>query len=73
VQDEGEGIPPDELPYLFDRYYRGGAQSKSRRGLGLGLYIAHALAGMHGGTLSATSTVGSGSTFELWLPSEDRK
>jgi signal transduction histidine kinase len=67
-RDEGEGIPPHELAHLFERYYRAPAQSKGRRGLGLGLYIAHALVEMHGGTLSATSTLGAGSTFELWLP-----
>jgi len=72
IQDEGVGIPAEELPHLFERYYRGRAQGKTRRGLGLGLYIAHALAEMHGGTLSATSAMGVGSTFELWLPQPEQ-
>jgi len=68
VQDWGVGIAPEEIPHLFERYYRGQAKRTGRRGLGLGLYIAHALTEMHGGTLNATSTLGAGSTFELWLP-----
>jgi signal transduction histidine kinase len=68
VEDEGPGIPPEELPHLFDRYWRGRAGKQHRPGLGLGLYIAHALAEVHGGRLRATSTLGVGSAFELWLP-----
>ncbi|HEY3359928.1 MAG TPA: ATP-binding protein [Polyangia bacterium] len=69
VHDQGPGIPPDELTHLFDRYFRGRSARKGRRGgLGLGLYITRGLVEAHGGSLTATSSVGAGSTFLVWLP-----
>ena len=69
VCDQGPGIPPDELPHLLDRYFRGRSSQKKRgAGLGLGLYITRGLVEAHGGTLTARSSVGVGSTFEVWLP-----
>ncbi len=67
VIDTGPGIPPEELPRVFDRFYRGDP-ARSRGGSGLGLAIASWVAGMHGGRLTAESKVGEGSTFSLWLP-----
>lgn len=69
VHDAGPGIPPDALPHLFSRFYRIVRGDHERAsGLGLGLYIARELAYAHGGTLTAASTVGQGSTFTLRLP-----
>jgi signal transduction histidine kinase len=66
VEDTGSGIPPAEIPKLFDRFHRVAGQGG--RGHGLGLYIANALARLHGGSLSATSHIGQGSCFTLALP-----
>ncbi|MEU0159760.1 HAMP domain-containing sensor histidine kinase [Streptomyces sp. NPDC006261] len=69
VADTGSGIPAGDLPYVFDRFWRA-EKSRSRRtgGSGLGLAIVRKLTEAHGGTASATSTEGEGSTFTLRLP-----
>ncbi|MEW1631866.1 HAMP domain-containing sensor histidine kinase [Streptomyces sp. NPDC089173] len=69
VEDTGTGIPADDLPYVFDRFWRA-EKSRSRRtgGSGLGLAIVRKLTEAHGGTASATSTEGEGSAFTLRLP-----
>ncbi|MBA2597124.1 MAG: PAS domain S-box protein [Chloroflexia bacterium] len=67
VVDEGEGIPPETLPRLFERYYRAD-RSDTKVGLGLGLYIARMLVEAHGGRIWAESTPGQGSTFTIALP-----
>ncbi|WP_405395274.1 ATP-binding protein [Microbispora hainanensis] len=69
VADTGSGIAPGDLPLVFERFWRV-EKSRSRRsgGSGLGLPIARKLAEAHGGSLSATSVVGVGSTFTLRLP-----
>jgi two-component system sensor histidine kinase/response regulator len=66
VEDAGPGIPAAEIPKLFDRFHRVAGQGG--RGHGLGLYIANALARLHGGRLSVTSELGHGSRFTLSLP-----
>jgi signal transduction histidine kinase len=66
VSDTGPGIPAEQLPHLFDRYWQ--ARHNDRRGVGLGLTIAKGIADAHGGTLTVTSTVGSGTTFSFSLP-----
>ncbi|AFE10114.1 sensor protein [Corallococcus coralloides DSM 2259] len=66
VRDWGVGIPANALPHVFDRFQR--ADEDRGRGHGLGLFIAAALAKLHGGSLSARSTLGEGSTFTLRLP-----
>lgn len=65
VEDNGKGIPHDDLEALFAKYERLGSGEK---GTGLGLYIARSLARAHGGNLKAYSDGGSGSRFELALP-----
>ena len=67
VADTGEGIPPDEQPFVFDRFYRGD-QSREGRSAGLGLAIARGLAKAHGGVIDLVSAPGVGSTFTLRLP-----
>ena len=64
VQDEGEGVPEELVPLLFDRFERGGAGE----GTGLGLSIAQAYAGAHGGDLVYDAQSGGGARFELILP-----
>ncbi|MGH3296560.1 MAG: sensor histidine kinase, partial [Trebonia sp.] len=67
VADTGVGIPPDELPRVFDRYWRGQAAAQTS-GSGIGLAIAAELAWAHGGTLTAASEPGEGTRFTLTLP-----
>ncbi|MFN8632673.1 MAG: ATP-binding protein [Chloroflexota bacterium] len=69
VGDTGEGIAPEHLPHLFERFYRAEAsRSRASGGAGLGLAICDWVARAHGGQLSVESAVGVGSSFELWLP-----
>jgi len=71
VVDQGDGIPPDELSHLFQRFTRGRAGPKGdSSGLGLGLYIARLIVEAHGGRMWADSAVGHGSTFAFALPRE---
>jgi len=64
VEDTGSGIPPAELPRIFDRFYK----SKESRGTGLGLAIARSLVKAHGGEISASSILGQGTTIHVTLP-----
>lgn len=66
VKDFGPGIPADQLPYLFDRFFQ--ARQQHRAGAGLGLAIAKGIVEAHGGTISAHSTLGQGSRFTFLLP-----
>ena len=66
VADTGPGIPADELPHVFDRYYQ--AQRKNRDGIGLGLSIARGIVEAHGGRIWVESEEGQGSTFFFTLP-----
>ncbi|MFF3556518.1 sensor histidine kinase [Streptomyces tsukubensis] len=74
VEDTGSGIPAEDLPYVFDRFWRAD-KSRNRRtgGSGLGLAIVRKLAEAHGGTASARSTPGEGSVFTLELPVAGRE
>jgi signal transduction histidine kinase len=67
VADTGDGIPLDEQPFVFDRFYRGD-RSREGRSAGLGLAIARGLATAHGGAIDLVSAPGEGSTFTLRLP-----
>jgi signal transduction histidine kinase len=84
VSDEGRGIPPEKLPRIFDRFYRvdearteaadadgaviGATNDAVPGGSGLGLSIVKAIAEAHGGSVSAESEPGRGSTFRVSLP-----
>ncbi|WP_430868405.1 sensor histidine kinase [Demequina aurantiaca] len=70
VGDNGEGIAPQDLPRVFDRFFRAdAARDRARGGSGIGLSIARAIAIAHGGTLVATSPgLGMGATFSVTLP-----
>lgn len=67
VKDTGIGISPNDLPRIFERFYRCD-QSRSQGGIGLGLSLARAIARAHGGDIKVTSTLNEGSTFVVTLP-----
>ena len=67
VKDTGIGISSSDLPRIFERFYRCD-QSRSQAGIGLGLSLARAIARVHGGDITATSTLNQGSTFTVTLP-----
>ena len=66
VEDQGPGIPPEDLERIFGEWVR--ASTRERRGMGIGLTLSRRLAEYMGGSLTARSKVGKGSTFTLWLP-----
>ncbi len=71
VTDNGPGIPPEDLPHIFERFYRGEksrTRQKEGKGFGLGLSIAYWIVRNHGGRIEVNSTVGQGTTFCVWLP-----
>ena len=72
VADTGMGIPEDELPHVFDRFFRGvEARSMQLTGTGMGLAIAEEIVELHGGRVTVQSQVDVGSTFTVWLPLGD--
>lgn len=72
VRDTGQGIGPADLPYIFDRFYRGD-QARSQNGeSGLGLAIAKSIVEIHGGSISAESTPGQGTKFTIVLPADGK-
>ncbi|HML22040.1 MAG TPA: GAF domain-containing protein [Aggregatilinea sp.] len=66
--DTGIGIPADEIPNIFDRFYRGSNVNPNVPGTGLGLAIIKEIMGLHGGSIEVESEQGRGSTFRLKLP-----
>ena len=71
VSDTGEGISAEDLPKVFDRFYRcEGARKSQTSGHGLGLSIARIIVSAHGGKLKVRSKMGAGTTFSVWLPQE---
>jgi signal transduction histidine kinase len=71
VSDTGAGIPHQALPRVFDRFYRADTARQQSGGTGLGLAIARMIAEQHGGTITAQSEPGRGSTFTVRLPARD--
>ena len=69
MADTGEGIPPEDLPRVFERFYRvDPSRARTTGGTGLGLTIARQLVEAHRGTIRAESTPGQGSRFIFELP-----
>ena len=74
VSDTGVGIPAEDLPHIFDRFYRvDKARSRETGGTGLGLSIVKQFVLLHGGTIDAKSAPGKGSTFIIELPLAEKK
>ncbi len=75
VSDTGPGISSEDLPHVFERFYRGEksrTRSKDGKGFGLGLSIAFWIVRNHDGRIEVDSKVGSGTTFAIWLPLAER-
>jgi len=70
IEDTGPGIPPDQLPHIFERFYRGDNRGRTG-GSGLGLAIASWVAQVHGGNIDVESEPGRGSIFSVVLPLSD--
>jgi signal transduction histidine kinase len=70
VRDTGPGIAPDDLPRIFDLFYRAD-RSSGVSGAGIGLFLSRQLATLMGGQLTVDSILGAGSTFTLSLPRGD--
>ena len=69
VKDEGIGITPEDLPHVFERFYRtAGARTTQTTGTGLGLAIVKEIVERHGGSVTAQSEPGNGSIFTVRLP-----
>ncbi|MBQ9617352.1 MAG: HAMP domain-containing histidine kinase [Oscillibacter sp.] len=73
VEDNGDGIPEEELPMLFDWSWSARGTTAGRHGMGLGLAICKRVAEMHGGTLSVETKASLGSRFTLCMPDEKSK
>lgn len=72
VSDTGMGVPPEDLPHLFERFYRGSnARQSAVSGTGLGLAIARGIVELHGGRIRAHSVLGEGTTMTITLPAAD--
>jgi two-component system phosphate regulon sensor histidine kinase PhoR len=69
IRDNGPGIPPEDLPHVFERFYRvDKGRSRQNGGTGLGLSIVKHIIQLHGGVVRAESTLGKGSSFYFTLP-----
>lgn len=68
VQDRGPGIDSEDLPFIFDKYFRGRRQKGSSRGTGMGLAISQAIVRAHEGGIDAECPAGGGTRFRFWIP-----
>ncbi|HTX77751.1 MAG TPA: ATP-binding protein [Terracidiphilus sp.] len=71
VEDDGNGIDAADLPYIFDKFYRG--RKAAGKGTGMGLAITRAILEVHGGGIDVASAPGQGTTFRFWVPLVERE
>ncbi len=72
VEDQGHGIDARDLPFIFERFYRGSRSSRDNQGMGLGLTVARAIVMAHDGQIEADSQVGKGTIIRVQLPQGNR-
>ena len=70
VRDHGPGIPPADLPHVFERFYRGANAKRRRSGTGMGLAIARGILAVERGTISAENCPDGGARFTMVVPAE---
>jgi signal transduction histidine kinase len=68
VEDDGPGIDAVDLPFIFDKFYRGKKGVNKGKGTGMGLAISRAILAAHGGEIEAESAPGKGACFRFWVP-----
>jgi two-component system sensor histidine kinase KdpD len=68
IEDDGEGIDASDLPFIFDKFYRGKNNAGKGKGTGMGLAIIRAILAAHGGGIEAESAPGHGACFLFWVP-----
>ena len=74
IRNTGEGIPPEEMPQIFERFYKSDrSRSLDKNGVGLGLYIVHTVVRLHGGEISVRSVQGEYTEFTFWVPESKEK
>ncbi len=73
VSDTGHGIPPEDLPHIFEKFYRSSGATSRSRGIGLGLSLVKSIVEQHGGAISVESIPGKGTTFTIRFPLEERE
>jgi signal transduction histidine kinase len=74
IENSGPGIAPDELPMVFERFYKTDkSRSRDKNGMGLGLYIVKTIVRLHGGDITAGSEPNKFTRFEFWIPQKIEK
>ncbi len=68
VEDTGPGIDPHDLPFVFEKFYRGRSGANKSKGSGMGLAISRAILIAHGGGIKASSAPRKGARFHFWIP-----
>ncbi|MDR3739762.1 MAG: ATP-binding protein [Terracidiphilus sp.] len=68
VEDDGPGIDAADLPFIFEKFYRGKRRTTGSKGSGMGLAITRAILAAHGGAIEASSVPGKGAAFRFWVP-----